>query len=104
MLRRLRAGRGGGCLRGTDEGADEGADGEEGDDEALAHDAEFAGGEVARGMALGEAEDKVVHEQDVGDLARVILVHTHVASVGVVWGSSLWNIRTPKMNCVRWKS
>ena len=91
-----------GDLRGTEERADKCADTEQGDDEAFADDGECAGGRDLGVGAGGETQEEVLHENNVRDLAGIILVICqNVGQMNVLVRQCMQRkhgIRTPKMN------
>lgn len=60
------------CLRCTDERSEKSADGEKTDDEAGADVAELACRHIPRSLALGKAQEEVVHEQHIRNLTSVV--------------------------------
>ena len=89
-------------LRSTEERADKCADTEQGDDEAFADDGECAGGRDLRVGAGGETEEEVLHENDVRDLAGIILtMFQNAGPMSVLARRCIQEKReerTPKMN------
>ena len=78
----------------TNESAYERANAEEGDDETFTDGREGTCVDIRAITALGETLEEVWHEEDIGDLARVILERRVSA-----WDDSTSKARrTPKMN------
>ena len=59
----------------AEKSTDQRTDGQECDDEAFTTDRKVAGADVGTVFALGETLEKVVHEEDIGDLSGIVL-HT----------------------------
>ncbi|OCH86282.1 hypothetical protein OBBRIDRAFT_806883 [Obba rivulosa] len=62
-----------GHSRSTEKRANQGSNGEERDDETFADDGEAACSDTVDAVALTEAKEEVVHEEDIGDLSCIIL-------------------------------